>query len=320
MSQNDSAFFKTFAVVLGALVAFTVFCIVVANMVSPNADHSNDPVVQQAIRDRAGPVGRSRVEAAAPAVAEQPAAPSQADDTDDASSDSAAGAVAQAATEEPADANAADNSSQALAVANSNVQSEEDFDVTVRAVVATNCAGCHEKGVTGAQRFDDIVSWNKLADKGIDALTASVISGKGNMPPRAETSLDDEQLREAVKYTLFLAAANADGESAANAGDSAVAAVVSNDDAGAEPAAEPEQVPAEIKTVVDSVCAACHGAGVANAPKYGDREAWDARVAAGGIDALLASSIAGKGAMPPRGGTNLTDEQLKLAIGYILSK
>ncbi len=304
MSHSDSAFFKTFGVVLGALTFFTIFCIVVANMLSPKTDYSNDRVVQQALKDRVGAVGKSRVAADEPVakVAAQPAAPA---------APAAPEPVETAKAEEPA--TEAPASTQALSVANSQVAGAGDFDVKVRAVVATNCAGCHEKGIAGAQRLDDSVSWNKLADKGIDELTASVINGKGAMPPRAESDLDDEQLREAVRYTLFLAGANQGAEA------KTVAAAVqpATDAATTETVAE---VPAEIQTAVDTVCAACHVAGVANAPKFGDKEAWDARMADGGIDMLLANSIAGKGGMPPRGGTNLTDEQLKLAIGYILAK
>ena len=46
-------------------------------------------------------------------------------------------------------------------------------------------------------------------------------------------------------------------------------------------------------------------AGVANAPKLGDKAAWAPR-AATGKDALLASVIKGKGAMPPKAGATAT--------------
>jgi cytochrome c5 len=317
MSHSDSAFFKTFGVVIGALVLFTIFCIVVANSLSPDSDYSNDPVVQGALKDRVGAVGKSRVAAPAPAPAAEP----KVETTEQAAAPAAesSGDSEQAKAEETTESEAP----AALAVANSQVTSADDFDVKVRAVVATNCAGCHEKGIVGAQRLDDSVSWNKLADKGIDALTASVIDGKGAMPPRAESDLDDEQLREAVKYTLFLAGVNAESQEQSSA--DASSASTESAAPAATPAATTEtvaaaDVPDEIKTAVDTVCAACHSAGVANAPKFDDKAAWDARMADGGIDTLLANSIAGKGGMPPRGGTNLTDEQLKLAIGYILAK
>ena len=61
--------------------------------------------------------------------------------------------------------------------------------------------------------------------------------------------------------------------------------------------------------IVKEVCAACHLAGVANAPKLGDKAAWAPRLKLG-LDGLLQSVVKGKGAMPPRAGTSLTDAEL----------
>ena len=69
-----------------------------------------------------------------------------------------------------------------------------------------------------------------------------------------------------------------------------------------------------------SSCQACHASGAAGAPKLGDKEAWAPRIALG-IDALLASSIKGKNAMPPKGACMAcTDEELKAAIEYMVSQ
>ena len=55
----------------------------------------------------------------------------------------------------------------------------------------------------------------------------------------------------------------------------------------------------------------CHAAGVAGAPKLGDKTAWAPRLGQG-IDALTASVIKGKGAMPPRGAVaNASDAELR---------
>ena len=59
--QNDSSFFKTFGVVLGALVVFTVFIVVMANMFSPRSDTMADPLVVAQQQERIMPVGKSRV-------------------------------------------------------------------------------------------------------------------------------------------------------------------------------------------------------------------------------------------------------------------
>lgn len=75
---------------------------------------------------------------------------------------------------------------------------------------------------------------------------------------------------------------------------------------------------ADGKAVYDKTCVACHASGVANAPKFGDKAAWAPRIATGNA-ALLASVIKGKGAMPPKAGTTLGDEDLKAAIDYMVS-
>ncbi len=76
--------------------------------------------------------------------------------------------------------------------------------------------------------------------------------------------------------------------------------------------------PAE--TVYQTVCMACHVAGVANAPKTGDKAAWAAR-AKQGMDALVQSVINGKGAMPPKGANpTLTKEEITRSVKWFLDK
>lgn len=69
-------------------------------------------------------------------------------------------------------------------------------------------------------------------------------------------------------------------------------------------------------------CMACHLTGVMDAPKLGDTAAWAPRIAAG-MDTLMASAINGKtgksGAMPPRGATTYSDEQLKAVVEYMVN-
>ena len=81
----------------------------------------------------------------------------------------------------------------------------------------------------------------------------------------------------------------------------------------------PEGMSDEVKGAVDGVCAGCHVAGVANAPKIGDAAAWQER-ADKGLEALTRSVIDGMGAMPARGGSNLADEEVPTAIRYLMSK
>ncbi len=65
-------------------------------------------------------------------------------------------------------------------------------------------------------------------------------------------------------------------------------------------------------------CVACHAAGVAGAPKFGDKAAWEPRIKTG-MDALVNSSIKGKNAMPPKGGSTASDADLKSAVEYMVN-
>ena len=72
------------------------------------------------------------------------------------------------------------------------------------------------------------------------------------------------------------------------------------------------------KKVYDGGCVACHSTGVAGSPKLGDKAAWAPRIKTGN-DALYASAIKGKGAMPPKGGNMaLADADVKAAVDFLV--
>ena len=76
---------------------------------------------------------------------------------------------------------------------------------------------------------------------------------------------------------------------------------------------------ADGKAVYEKTCVACHAAGVANAPKFGDKAAWAPRAALGKA-ALLNSVKTGKGAMPPKAGNaDLKDDDIAAAIDFMLA-
>ena len=71
--------------------------------------------------------------------------------------------------------------------------------------------------------------------------------------------------------------------------------------------------------VFKAVCTTCHTPGAAGAPKFGDSSDWAPRLAQG-YDTLLKTALAGKGAMPPRGGTSpddYSDYEIGRAIVYM---
>ena len=88
--------------------------------------------------------------------------------------------------------------------------------------------------------------------------------------------------------------------------------------AGAGPAMSK---PTDGKGVYDAACTACHGAGIAGAPKAGDKGAWGPRIAQG-KDTLYKHALEGfqgkAGIMPAKGGrADLEDDLIKQAVDYI---
>jgi cytochrome c5 len=89
----------------------------------------------------------------------------------------------------------------------------------------------------------------------------------------------------------------------------------------AAPVAAAEDLPGD--TVYNQACVACHGAGIAGAPKLGDKAAWTARIAQG-ADTLHLHAIQGfqgkGGYMPPKGGrTDLSDQSVINAVDYMIA-
>jgi cytochrome c oxidase subunit 2 len=94
--------------------------------------------------------------------------------------------------------------------------------------------------------------------------------------------------------------------------------------AAAAPAAETAAAPAAAaatdgKGVYDQTCQMCHAAGIAGAPKTGDKAAWTARLAQGD-QTLYNHAINGIRMMPAKGGNvGLSDAQVKAAVDYMVS-
>lgn len=103
-------------------------------------------------------------------------------------------------------------------------------------------------------------------------------------------------------------------------------AVAGQDNSALAPAKPAEAAPAADlggEEVYNMACVACHGAGVAGAPKYGDKGAWAARIAKG-AEVLREHAIKGfqgqTGFMPPKGGrTDLSDKSIDNAVDYMIA-
>ena len=201
-------------------------------------------------------------------------------------------------------------------------------------VFAAVCTACHTAGVAGAPKVGDTEAWAPRIKTGYEALLNSALKGKNAMGAQGGGDYSDVEIGRAVVYMANKGGAKFD-EPKVGAPAAAAAAEAPAPKAAAAPAAA--EAPAAVVAVVATtaattakadasavpalytqVCAVCHVAGVAGAPKFGDKAAWAPRVALG-VDALTASVIKGKNAMPPRGGSAGSDADIKTAVAYMVN-
>jgi cytochrome c5 len=203
------------------------------------------------------------------------------------------------------------------------------------AVYKAQCGACHDSGAAGAPKLGDAGAWAARIKTGYDALLTSALKGKGAMAPQGGGQFDDIEIGRAVVFMANKAGASF-AEPKAPAGDAPAPAAESTPAAApaaapaaeAAPAAAPAAAAAPVaaaapagdagKKLYETSCVACHASGVAGAPKFGDKAAWAPRIAAG-MDSMMNTTLKGKGAMPPRGASTASDEELKAAVEYMVA-
>ena len=204
-------------------------------------------------------------------------------------------------------------------------------------VYKAQCVACHAAGAAGAPKFGDASVWTARIATGYEALLTSALKGKGAMAAQGGGEFQDVEIGRAVVYLT----ASAGGKfaepavPAAAAGDAAPVAAAPAVATAAVPAAvvaaaaPPPVAPAAATKVAQAdsgagealykqACVACHAAGVAGSPKFGDKAAWAPRIQTG-IDAMTTSVIKGKGAMPPKGGSAASDADIRSAVVYMVN-
>lgn len=187
------------------------------------------------------------------------------------------------------------------------------------------CAACHVAGAAGAPKTGDSAAWAPRIKAGYETLLKSVINGKGAMAARAgNPDLADAELGRAVVYMANAAGAQFK-EPIASVSSAAVdttASAVAAPDVLTPPVATPTAATAAKlstdagKKLYETACISCHASGVANAPKLGDKVAWAPLIALG-TEHLTKNVISGKGAMPPKGGSSASEEEIKAAVVFM---
>ncbi|WP_440965285.1 c-type cytochrome [Massilia sp. GER05] len=210
-----------------------------------------------------------------------------------------------------------------------------------QAVYNATCVACHGSGAAGAPKAGDASAWSARIAQGYDTLVQHAVQGIRAMPAKGgNPDLDDIEVARAVVYMTNQSGAKFKEPEAPAAGAQApaqaAAAPAAAAPAPAQPAATPGTPPTAGaiatpavagnneagKALFNTACTACHTAGIAGAPKVGDKAAWAPRIAQG-TNTLYEHAIKGfqgkAGVMPPKGGSTAPDADVKAAVDYMVA-
>jgi cytochrome c5 len=199
------------------------------------------------------------------------------------------------------------------------------------AVYKAVCASCHAAGVAGAPKVGDVSAWSTRIAQGYETLVSHAVNGIRAMPAKGgNPDLDDVEVARAVAFMANQAGAKfKEPEAKAVAAAAPAAAPAAAEAAAPAPAAPvavvaaaaPAALPADAgKKLYDGVCMACHAAGIAGAPKFGDKTAWADRIKQGAAtlhDHAIKGYQGKAGVMPAKGGSSASDEEVKAAVDYM---
>ncbi len=166
------------------------------------------------------------------------------------------------------------------------------------------CVACHGVPGIGAPVTGNAEDWAPRMEKGMEMLYSNAINGYTGeqgymMPARGGGDLSDDEVKAAVDYMVEQSSGgDAGGDATAAAGKSG-------------------------EEVYNGMCVACHGVPGIGAPVTGVKEDWVARIEQG-METLYQKAIDGfvgeNGMMPPRGGGQFTDDEVKAAVDYMVEK
>ncbi len=197
-----------------------------------------------------------------------------------------------------------------------------DVDKSGEEVVAAVCSACHAGGLMNSPKIGDKDAWKPRIAQGFDTLVHNAINGVRSMPAKGgNSSLSDTEVTNAVVHMANLAGADfkAVAPKAAEAAPATTAAPAATAVAATVEAAAPAAGKSG-EEVYKAVCAMCHGTGLMNAPKFGDKGLWEPRIAQG-YDTLVKNAVNGIRTMPAKGGNaSLSDAEVAAAVKYMANE
>ena len=131
-----------------------------------------------------------------------------------------------------------------------------------------------------------------------------------------------KQVLEEADYSKNVAARIHPPSQEAVAGQDNTALAIKSEAGGSPSGSASPDLPTSGPETFKQVCSSCHGAGIAGAPKAGDKGAWGPRIAKG-KPTLYEHALKGfqgqAGLMPPKGGRlDLPDDLVKQAVDYMV--
>lgn len=209
------------------------------------------------------------------------------------------------------------------------------------------CVQCHaaDSTIAFAPKVTHNDQWAARIAQGLNVLVEHAVKGfsgadGGVMPAKGgDQTLTDEEVARAVAYMANQSGAHFDesgtagNNAAAASGAAASGAAVASGTAASASAAGGDSKPADTaaangrgKELFEKSCAACHGATAAIpfAPKVTNREDWAPRIKQG-EETLFKHAIEGLtnpkgGVMPPKGGSSLSDDEIKDVVRYMVQQ
>lgn len=318
MNQQDKAFVKMMAVVLGGLVGLAIILWIGSLMISGAAGpaHDRSELAQANIERRLQPVGRVVVAGSPEAEAEEEVVaavevdeetvPGQAVYNSACAACHAAGVLAAPVTGDQE--------------AWGGLYREKGLDTLVHNAIN----GINQMPARGGNpnlSDDDIHDSVLYMLLQSDVEVAEVEDGVA-VDQVVETAVEDaaETAEEEIAETTDVVE-----EDAETSEETTEVAETAEEETAVAEAENGYRVPSDIdpaagQSTYNMACTVCHGQGIAGAPKTGDQEAWGERIAQG-WDVLAEHTLQGIRGMPAKGGRpDLPDDEILRAMAYMIEE